>query len=118
MESARIRHEGVLERSSAIHLFSDHLPFRQLLRSWLIERKLERDLAPLGWTRTADLDDLRRKVGPLSTGERRAQGLFLGTVTAAALESPGEQQRLLEVLSGAYANMRSEFVAPYVDVVE
>src|SRR6266508_6203883 len=49
MESARIRHDTALERPTAIHIFSDYLPFHRVLRSWLLELKVERDFEPLVW---------------------------------------------------------------------
>ena len=117
MESARIRHEITLDRRTAVHLFSDYLPFHQLLRAWLIERKLERDIEPLRWTRTADIDELRYRLGDAVHGERRANGLYLGQITLDELEDHGCRQQLLLRLAGAYVALGEEFVAPYVDLV-
>ena len=116
MESARVRHDTVLERRTAVHLLSDHLPYHQLLRSWLIEKKLERDMVPLGWTRSAELVQLRNRLPSPQRGERRAQGLYLGTVSATELADPGRQDELLAQLAGGYAELDEEFVAPYVDL--
>jgi hypothetical protein len=116
MESARIRHDTLLDRRTAVHLFSDYLPFHRMLRSWLIERKLERDLEPLTWTRDADTNDLARRIGGVVKGERRANGLYLGQVTLAQLEDDGYQEQLLQQLGGAYLGLGDEFVAPYVDL--
>ena len=117
MESARIRHDNALVRRNAVHLFSDYLPFHQMLRSWLIERKLERDFRTLLWTRTATVADLKQRLGPTLVGERRADGLCLGEVTATDLQDHVSQQGLLSTLAGAYAGLNGEFRAPYVDLV-
>ncbi len=117
MESARIRHDGALARKNAVHLFSDYLPFHQMLRSWLIERKLERDIDPLQWTRKATVGELKQRLAPAATGERRADGLYLGEATAMDLEDDACQQELLSRLAGSYARLDREFLAPYVDLV-
>ena len=117
MESARIRHDAALDRKTAVHLFSDYLPFHQLLRSWLIERKLERDFEPLQWTRQATVEDLKSRLGPITQGERRADGLYLGEVTSTKLEDEVGQQELLAKLAGAYVALDRQFLAPYVDLV-
>jgi hypothetical protein len=49
MESARIRHNMALGRPTAVHLFSDYLPFHRELKARLIQRKLDRDFTPLNW---------------------------------------------------------------------
>lgn len=117
MESARIRHDAALSRKTAVHLFSDSLPFHQFLRSWLIERKLEGDFDPLRWTRKATVQDLRQCLGLSSQGEQRAGGLYLGEVTSAELEDEAKQEQLLATLAGAYIELEREFLAPYVDCV-
>jgi hypothetical protein len=118
MESARIRHNSALERRNAVHLFSDYLPFRHMLRSWLIERKLERDVVPLHWTRDATVEDFKRRLGAsVAAGDRRAEGMYLGEVTLTELENETRQQELLSSLGGAYAALDREFLAPYVDLV-
>src|SRR6266540_7514687 len=80
MESARIRHDAALERPTAVHLFSDYLPFHGILRSWLIERKLERDFEPLVWLPDASIEDLRVRLGSAVGGERRGGGVYMGDV--------------------------------------
>jgi hypothetical protein len=117
MESARIRHDVALDRPTALHLFSDYLPFHRLLRAWLIERKLERDPEPLLWLREASVDDLRDALGtPATGGERRGNGLYLGEVSHDSLGEESVVQELLLRLTSAYAAVSDDFVAPYVDL--
>jgi hypothetical protein len=117
MESARLRHDVALRRRTALHLFSDYLPFYQLLRSWLIERKLQRDVDPLRWTRESTIEALKQRSGPVVDGERRGDGLYVGEVTSTELEDELGQQHLLRTLAGTYAGLDREFLAPYVDLV-
>jgi hypothetical protein len=117
MESARIRHDAALERPTAVHLFSDYLPFHRLLRSWLIERKLERDFEPLVWLPEASTEDLRGKLGRTAGIERRAGGLYVGDVHREQLEDGDALGELLGRLAGAYVALKAQFAAPYLDLV-
>jgi hypothetical protein len=117
MASARIRHDYALARSSAIHLFSDYLPFHRLLRSWLIERKLERDYEPLAWLRDAAIQELRDKLeGPVE-GERRGGGVYVGDVYPNQLKDDNALSEIVSRLTGAYATLGTDFRAPYLDLV-
>jgi hypothetical protein len=117
MESARLRHETSLRRVTAIHLWSDHLPFHHLLTSWLIERKLERDVAPLEWLPAASVEDLRNLLGPSTESERRGDGLWLGDVTQAELDEGEQIADVFSRLARAYVSIGSDFAAPYLDLV-
>lgn len=117
MESARVRHEQLLERSTQVHLFSDYLPFHRLLRDWLIERKLERDFEPLRWLSSAPTDELKGNLPPAVDGEKRASGLHVGELARTELNDDGALHLTLERLLGALSSLDKEFVAPYVDLV-
>lgn len=118
MESARVRHDSALERPTAIHLFSDYMPFHRLLRSWLIEQKLEGDTESLSWLAEATVKELRELLGHETVGERRADGLFLGELPRASLAEADSERNLLHQLTGAYLSLESQFLAPYVDLVD
>lgn len=118
MESARVRHEQALERSTQVHLFSDYLPFHRQLRDWLIELKLERDFEPLEWVRSAPVDELRADLPEAVEGERRAGGLYLGGLQRSRLDDEAATEATLNTLLGGFASMDQEFVAPYVDLVD
>lgn len=117
MESARIRHDAALRRATAIHIFSDYLPFHRHLTSWLIERKLERDPEPLAWLPAADVKVLRGRLGRSAVGERRGDGLYMGEVTEAELHDDRQALTLLSRLASGYVSMDADFIAPYLDLV-
>lgn len=118
MESARVRHEQALERSTQVHLFSDYLPFHRQLRDWLIERKLERDFEPLEWVRSVSADELRAVLPEPVGGERRADGLYLGDLQRSQLDDQEILTRTLNTLLAGFAALDQGFVAPYVDLVD
>lgn len=118
MESARVRHEQLLERSTQVHLFSDYLPFHRQLRDWLIERKLERDVEPLEWIRSASVAELKANLPDSGDGERRAGGLYVGTLQRSLLSDDTTAARALEDLLAGFASLGQEFVAPYLDLAD
>lgn len=117
MESARLRHHMTLDRPTAVHLFSDYLPFHRELRVWLIARKLERDFQPLAWLSKESMNELRARLGASTTGERRGNGIYLGDLSRESLNDGSVLEELLARLASAYAGQDEEFVAPYVDLV-
>lgn len=116
MVSARARHDEVLGRKDAVHLFSDELPFYRLTQSWLLERKLEDDLAPFELFRTASTGELLDRLPEPPDAERRASGLYLGNVSRHDIENDERLESLLSDLLGAYRAQDSEFLAPYFDL--
>ncbi len=116
MVSARARHEEALGRKDAVHLFSDELPFYRLAHSWLLEQKLEDDLAPFEPFRTATTDELLDRLPKPPEVERRATGVYLGTVSKAELDRTDLANEILAELLGAYRVLDDEFLAPYVDL--
>ena len=78
MESSRIRHNMALNRPTAVHLFSDYLPFHRELRAWLIQRKLDKDFGPLTWLPDASVEQLRR----ISVPQQLASGAVMGSTSA------------------------------------
>ena len=116
MISARARHNEALRRKDAVHLFSDELPFFRLVEAWLLEQKLDDDLSSLEGFRTASTRELLDQLPDAPKVERRAGGLFVGTVHRADLNSPGKLTTVMKELSGAYRDLDSQFLAPYVDL--
>lgn len=116
MESSRIRHTMALNRPTAIHLFSDYLPFHRELRAWLIQRKLDKDFEPLAWLPGASVEELRTNLGTPATGERRGDGIYLGDIPRSSLDDKGELQECLARLASAYGALDVRFAAPYLDL--
>lgn len=116
MESSRIRHNMALNRPTAVHLFSDYLPFHQELRAWLIQRKLDRDFGPLTWLPDVSVEQLRTNLGSPSAGEWRGDGIYLGDISRGSLDDSSVLQECLARLASAYAALDIQFAAPYLDL--
>jgi hypothetical protein len=116
MESSRIRHNMALNRPTAVHLFSDYLPFHRELRAWLIQRKLDKDFEPLAWLPDASVGQLRANLGSPGAGERRGDGIYLGDIPRRSLDDSAALQECLLRLASAYAGLDDRFAAPYLDL--
>lgn len=116
MLSARVRHDEALGRADAVHIFSDELPFFRLAQSWLLERKLEDDVSPFDAFGSASTDGLLKRLPEPPDAERRARGLFLGSISRASLQDPDHQGATLDLLLGSYRALNVDFIAPYLDL--
>jgi hypothetical protein len=118
MESARVRHNMALDRRTAVHLFSDYLPFHREVRSWLIQRKLEKNFEPLVWLRAAPVEALMARLGAPAIGESRGDGMYLGDLPRECLDDDVViVEEYFARLVSAYAGLGNRFAAPYLDLV-
>jgi hypothetical protein len=119
--SAARRHDDALDsRRTALHLFSDELPFRRWARSWLAEEKTAEQPSELfdelaGWT----LDDARRSLtawaGEPPRGEAIGSGYRLGELVSSELDDPDVLQSTARLLTACYVDLDG-FRAPYFDL--
>ncbi len=119
--SAARRHDDALDsRRTALHLFSDELPFRRWAMSSLAEEKTAEqpreffdELA--GWT----LDDARRSVtawaGEPPRGEAIGSGYRLGELSGAELDDSDVLLSTARLLAASYVGLDG-FRAPYFDL--
>jgi hypothetical protein len=118
--SAAHRHDDLLDRSTALHLFSSSFPFRRWAEAWLSEQKT---LAPdqlfdelASWDSAHALEALRSWAGDSAGGEQVGEGLLLGQVTQLELD---DQDRLLPyacLLAAAYLDQDAGLRPPYFDL--
>jgi hypothetical protein len=106
LAAATRMHKDLLGRSTALHLFSDLLPFRRWAAGWLAEQKTSEETDPLlsaleGWTAGTATETLRAWAGQSKSprGEPLAEGLLLGRMTAIELADPAALQRTAQILA-------------------
>ena len=120
--SAGRRHDDALSgRTTALHLFSDELPFRRWASAWLSEQKTTSTVAPLfddlaGWDLAAATRSLREQAGEPGAGEAIGAGLRLGQVRRTDLEDESGLAFLARHLTSAYTELGDVFRAPYFDL--
>ena len=120
--SASRRQDEMLGRPTALHLFSDYLPYRRWASAWLSEEKT-REPSPLfdvldDWTVENASTTLGEWCGPASSsGEHVGDGLCLGQLTAAELDDGAVLDAVVRALASAYLDQGDSLVAPYFDLV-
>ncbi len=120
--SARRRHEDALaERKSALHLFSDELPFRRWTTAWLSEQKtadsVDELLVELGaWNTDTAMSRIRDWTDEPAPGEVLAGGLRLGRVRMPSHHDMEALEGIARRLGAAYLDLDESFRAPYLDL--
>jgi hypothetical protein len=120
--SAAFRHDEALSRPSAVHLFSDQLPFKRLALHWLAEQKRTAEPDPLiarlqRWTREVacrDLEEWAQATAP--AGESLGPGQRLGAVYRDDLGRPQTREQLARALAAGYVRPASPPRLPYYDL--
>src|SRR5438045_4553762 len=104
--SAKRRHEEMAGRPTALHLFSDELPFRRLACAWLAEQKTGGDTSRIDrfatWTTETGVDAIRASTGRSAVGEIVGSGLLLGRFTGPELADPATLASIAKQLAAAY----------------
>jgi hypothetical protein len=120
--SAAARHEDDLKRPSAVHLFSDQLPFKRLATHWLGEQKLVKELDPLvtqleAWNRTSALRQLSEWAAvEASPGEVVGSGRRLEALSRKDLTRPDRLEKVARLLAACYARLDNPLRFPYFDL--
>jgi hypothetical protein len=121
VRSAARRHDDALDsRRTALHLFSDELPFRRWAMSWLAEEKTADESSEFfdelaGWT----FDDARRSLtawaGQPPRGEAIGRGYRLGELSSPELDDSDLLLSTARLLTASYVALDG-FRAPYFDL--
>jgi hypothetical protein len=123
LAAAARMHNDLLGRPTALHLFSDQLPFRRWAAGWLAEQKTSETTDPLlsvleGWTAETAAETLRSWAGQGKArgGEPLGEGLLVGRMTAIELADPLALQRTAQILAAAYLDRTGPLQPPYFDL--
>jgi hypothetical protein len=116
-------HDELVGRSTALHLFSDLLPFRRWAAGWLAEQKTMAEAPDLfkileGWTDDSATGALHDWCGPVDAprGEMLGDGLLLGRLTGIELDDPVLLLQTARLLSIAYIEQTGPLRPPYFDL--
>ncbi len=123
ISAAARMHDEMLGRSTALHLFSDLLPFRRWATGWLAEQKTtdvdSELLAKLeAWTASQAVSTLREFCGDIEPpqGETLGNGLLLGRLSSADLDDPAMLLRTARMLGVSYLDQTEALRSPYFDL--
>ena len=120
--SASRRQEQILARPTALHLFSDWLPFRRLALAWLAERKTAGSDPLLDRLAAWDPDTATRDLAEWTAGVQQSAeivgpGLLVGALTPTELEDEVALRSVVKQLCAAYLDQGAELRPPYFDLV-
>lgn len=120
--AARV-HDELLGRATALHLFSDALPFRRWTTGWLAEQKTsDRGLDLLTsietWSDDEAVATLRDWGGPIDppAGEPLGNGILLGRLETGELDDPALLLQTACALCMSYLNQAGPIRPPYFDL--
>jgi hypothetical protein len=123
VSAAARMHDELLGRSSALHVFSDGLPFRRWAAGWLGEQKTTEFVADLlttleTWTADQAISTLRSWSGGIDSpqGESLGNGLLLGRLSSADLEDRGVLLQTARLLCVCYLDQTGALRPPYFDL--
>jgi hypothetical protein len=117
------RHDDALaSRRTALHLFSDELPFRRWAVAWLAEQKTAVKPDPIfdtlaGWDLPTARAALADWAGGDSSHEVVGEGMRLGELTRSGLEKDALLASTGRRLAATYVSLDGVFRAPYFDLV-
>ncbi len=118
--SAAHRHDDLLERSTALHLFSSAFPYRRWAEAWLSEQKTLPADSLFDELTNWDLDDalkeLRLWAGDSPGGELIGEGLLLGQLTQAEMANDDAMLSYARLLAAAYLDQEASLRPPYFDL--
>ncbi len=116
-------HDELLGRSTALHMFSDSLPFRRWATAWLAEQKtteVPSELLPTmeTWDAEQAVAALGDWCGPveLPQGEALGNGLLLGRLPSTDLDDPAILLQTARVLCASYLDQDGTLRPPYFDL--
>lgn len=118
--SAARRHDDLLARPTALHLFSAMLPFRRWTEAWLAEQKAISPDPLFEQLAAWDVDDavtqLREWAGAAPGGEPVGDGLLLGQISANELANGDNIGAFARLLAAAYLHQDASLRPPYFDL--
>lgn len=123
VSAAARMHDELLGRSTALHLFSELLPFRRWATGWLAEQKTT-DVSPdllanlEGLTVDKAVQTLRDFCGGIEPpgGEMLGNGLLLGRLSSTDLDDPAMLLQTARLLGASYLDQTGALRPPYFDL--
>lgn len=123
ISAAARMHDELLGRSTALHLFSDLLPFRRWATGWLAERKTTDTASNLlanleALTADQAVSTLQEFSGGIEppAGEALGNGLLLGRLSSADLDDPAMLLQTARLLGASYRDQTGALRPPYFDL--
>lgn len=118
MLAATNRHNDIIDRSNAVHLFSDNWPVRRWVQAWVSEQKTTVPPDPfLERIEVASTDELVAELGDRATSSpSNGKAIKIGSLPSSGFSEPDDVvDRVLE-LASIYPTLSDSFAVPYYDI--
>jgi hypothetical protein len=116
LAAAANRHDEIIERRNAVHLFSDNWPVHRWTTAWVAEQKTAGSRDPLFEELEAlTLDAIAGELRTDEVTDLTGQAARIGSVDPTSFGSPADLLSSVARLAAAYAEMDS-FTVPYLEV--
>ena len=117
--SAMNRHNEILDRRNAVHLFSDNWPVRRWATAWVSEQKtatppdifFENLESATQEEVTSLLQESAAKLPPVS-----GQAVRMGSISATEFTAPELLLPAVNALAATYLQLGDRFVVPYMEI--
>ena len=120
LASAANRHNDIIDRPNAVHLFSDRWPVRRWAAAWVAEQKTEDEPSEIfDQLETATLDAIedRLRIDKKPRVESLGDALRVGAIDRLLLEDPDVVAVAVRTLAAAYVGLGA-FAAPFLEVTD
>lgn len=116
LTAAANRHDEIIERRNAVHLFSDNWPVRRWTTAWVAEQKTATPPdAFFEELEESTPDTIATALRNGTVAGLKGQAVRLGSIDQATFASPADVRKSVELLAAAYADMDG-FTVPYLEV--
>jgi hypothetical protein len=121
LSAVRRHNDALASRRSALHLFSDELPFRRWATAWLAEQKTSEDRDEIfgeleSWTLDRAQVTIADWAGEMPASEELGDGLLLGELSVEEMVDEASLLSTARLLAASYVRVGSMFRAPYFDL--
>lgn len=120
LASAANRHNDIIDRPNAVHLFSDRWPVRRWTAAWVSEQKTEDEPSAIFEqleATTLDAIEACLRADKQPRVESLGDALRAGSIERSMLKEPAAVADAVRALAAAYVG-RETFAAPFLEVTD
>jgi hypothetical protein len=118
IKAATVRHNEVIDRPNAAHLFSDNWPVRRWASAWVAEQKTATPPDALfEELETMDVEQLVVGLGHPADGlDTTGRAVCVGSIDRGDFDSLTTVHAAVVELASVYVGLNSEFSVPYLEI--
>lgn len=117
LAAAAHRHDEIIDRRNAVHLFTDNWPVRRWASAWVAEQKIANVPDPFfEQLETMTAERIADELRTVEAVEVTSQAVRVGSVSRADFTSAEALARHVAGLASVYANLAIGFAVPYLEV--